>query len=83
MKAGDCENSLQIVDNMTIVIGKAIVTCPNTADCSCFFSNDTATYIINNDIMNISFKTLKTERQYNFNERDISTIQRSMELRKK
>ena len=83
MKQTYCENSLQIEDNMGIIINQAIDKCPNNADCICSFSNDTATYVINGDIINIFFNNVKIERQYNYNEKDITTISRIIEVKKK
>lgn len=78
-----CKNSIQIADNKSIIFGIGINNCLNNADCGCFFSNDSANYIINNDVINISFNIIKRERQHNFTEKDTVTILRSMELKRK
>lgn len=77
-----CTNRIQFINSTSLFIGKDILKCPDNGDCACFFSNDTATYSIRNDLINFAFKELKTERQYNFTEKDISTILRSIELKK-
>ena len=83
MKARYCENNIQVIDNMNIVIGKTVGTsCPDNMDCICPFVNDSIAYNINNDILSISFKTLKYEKQYN-NETETTTIWRTGELKRK